>query len=406
MVLRTGSITTLATMSRAREEALKPEIVRPRRTTRRPSHLHDYEISYTQKQLTFEDEQSDMLACMHEMRDENRKMRQDMQRLSDIIANSPVLASQASVSVQQPLDEGAGVWSTPKSTSMQASFQDDGNPSQAEHTPLVPLRDESLHAICGCEQDHIEELTSSLKRLGRWSDSQTSSGMSTPSYTSPHDSKKDSPHQTVDTSLLRPSMPPLNVSYNPTTDPYYRHSSDRVRSLQEDALIDRFDHSSGNWRQECSRDNKQFRTPDWSYHSLGRSENYRPMCPPSLQYRGPTPTIPHFSHDDPWEFARHKLALDNVLHDDASESFKFQILLDHLKLEDALLVADSYSHSRTPFSDTMRALTDMYGQPYQLALQRITNLMDRAQYQERGCEVFQGICPSCPGTGWDVESIR
>ncbi len=96
-------------MSRAREEALKPEIVRPRRTTRRPSHLHDYEISYTQKQLTFEDEQSDMLACMHEMRDENRKMRQDMQRLSDIIANSPVLASQASVSVQQPLDEGAGV---------------------------------------------------------------------------------------------------------------------------------------------------------------------------------------------------------------------------------------------------------------------------------------------------------
>ncbi len=90
-----------------------------------------------------------------------------MQRLSDIIANSPVLASQASVSVQQPLDEGAGVSFTPKSTSMQASFQDDGNPSQAEHTPLVPLRDESLHAIRGCEQDHIEELTSSLKRLGR-----------------------------------------------------------------------------------------------------------------------------------------------------------------------------------------------------------------------------------------------
>ncbi len=70
MVLRAGSLTTLATMSRAREEALKPEIVRPRRTTRRPSHLHDYEISYTPKQLTFKDEQSDMLACMHEMRNE------------------------------------------------------------------------------------------------------------------------------------------------------------------------------------------------------------------------------------------------------------------------------------------------------------------------------------------------
>ncbi len=131
--------------------------------------------------------------------------------------------------------------------------------------------------------------------------------MSTPSYTSPHESKEDSPqyvygydtnvplwtrspldlrcHQTVATSLLLPSMPPLDVSYPPTTDPYYRHSSDRVRSLQEDALIDRFDNFSSNWRQECSRDNKQFRTPDRSYHSLGRSENYRPMYPPSMQYR-------------------------------------------------------------------------------------------------------------------------
>lgn len=117
-------------MSRPREEALKPEIVRPRITTRWILHLHDYEVSYPQKQLMFEDEQSDMLACIHQMREENRKMRQDVQRLSDIISISPVLASQASVSVQQPLDEVDGVSSTPKSTSMQASFQDDGNPSR------------------------------------------------------------------------------------------------------------------------------------------------------------------------------------------------------------------------------------------------------------------------------------
>ncbi|RXN27328.1 hypothetical protein ROHU_020207 [Labeo rohita] len=109
------------------------------------------------------------------------------------------------------------------------------------------------------------------------------------------------------------------------------------------------------------------------------------------QYRGPTPTIPDFVHDDPREFSRLKLALDNILPYDASESFKFQILLDHLKLEDALLVADSYSHSRLPFSDTMRALTDMYGQPHQLALQRITSLMDGPNIKGGDVKAFKAL---------------
>lgn len=273
----------------------------------------------------------------------------------------------------------------------------------------MPPRDESLLAVHGCKQVLIKELTDRLKRVGRWSDSQPSSGTSTPSYNSPNDSNNDSPqyvlgydtnvplrtrgpsdlrhHHTDDASLLWPSILSCDVSYPPTTDLYYRHSSDRVRSLQDDALIDRFDHSAGNWRQECAQDNKQFRTPDRSYHSLRCSENYHPMYPPPMQYGGPTPTIPDFSHDDPREFARLKLALDNILH----ESFKFQILLDHLKLEDALLVADSYSHSRTPFSDTMRALTDMYGQPHQLALQRITNLMDGPNIRSGDVKSFKGF---------------
>ncbi len=63
-------------------------------------------------------------------------------------------------------------------------------------------------------------------------------------------------------------------------------------------------------------------------------------------------------------------------HEDATEHFKYLILTDHLKLEEALLVSDSYSNSRLPFTYTMRTLTKMYGQPHQLALQRIADLMD------------------------------
>ena len=78
----------------------------------------------------------------------------------------------------------------------------------------------------------------------------------------------------------------------------------------------------------------------------------------------------------PREFARLRIALDNILPKDATEHFKSQILVEHLKLEEALLIADSYSNSHYPFIDTMAALNQQYGQPHQLALQSIAEFMD------------------------------
>lgn len=93
-------------------------------------------------------------------------------------------------------------------------------------------------------------------------------------------------------------------------------------------------------------------------------------------YRGPKPTIPRFTSPDPREFARMKIALENLLPGDATERYKYQILTDHLQCEEASLVADSYCNSRQPYTDTMLALTKMYGQPHKLAVQRIAELMD------------------------------
>lgn len=92
-------------------------------------------------------------------------------------------------------------------------------------------------------------------------------------------------------------------------------------------------------------------------------------------YRGPKPHIPCLTDDDPRQFARLKMALEIILPRDATERFKYQILVDHLKLEDALLIADSYSNSPTPYSKTMASLTEMYGQPHKLALQRINEVL-------------------------------
>ncbi len=89
------------------------------------------------------------------------------------------------------------------------------------------------------------------------------------------------------------------------------------------------------------------------------------------------------------EFAQLKVALDNLLPANATERFKFQILTDHLKLEEALLIADSYSNSRYPYSHTKQALTELYGQPHQLALQRIAGLMDGPNIRSGDTKAFR-----------------
>ncbi len=68
------------------------------------------------------------------------------------------------------------------------------------------------------------------------------------------------------------------------------------------------------------------------------------------EYRGPAPKIPLFIHRDPMEFSRLKLALTNLLPRDITELFKYQVLVDHLRLEEACLIADSYINSTKLYS--------------------------------------------------------
>lgn len=114
----------------------------------------------------------------------------------------------------------------------------------------------------------------------------------------------------------------------------------------------------------------------WSASTSTPQPPYNAASEPT--YRGPRPSIPYFSHQDPSVFARLQIARTGLLPPDCSELFKYQILVDHLKLEEARLVADSYlnSDSATPYSDTMTALNEKFGQPHQIALKRISSVMD------------------------------
>ncbi|XP_046728312.1 uncharacterized protein LOC124400481 [Silurus meridionalis] len=97
---------------------------------------------------------------------------------------------------------------------------------------------------------------------------------------------------------------------------------------------------------------------------------------PGMFYRGPHPTIPDFTSPDPREFTHLKFALNNILPPDATELFKYQILLGHLKFTEACLIADSFLNSSQPYTDTMNMLNNTYGLPFQLALTKIAEVME------------------------------
>ena len=105
-------------------------------------------------------------------------------------------------------------------------------------------------------------------------------------------------------------------------------------------------------------------------------------------YRGPKPTIPKLIHPDPSEFARLRIALTNLLPPDATELFKYQILVDHLRLDEAKLIADAYLNSPAPYTDTMAALHDKFGQPHQLALQKIAAVLEAPEIKRGDIGAF------------------
>ncbi|XP_076857121.1 uncharacterized protein LOC143511024 [Brachyhypopomus gauderio] len=85
-------------------------------------------------------------------------------------------------------------------------------------------------------------------------------------------------------------------------------------------------------------------------------------------YGIPKPKLIPFSTGKESDFIMMKKGLDSVLspHKHLTEDYKYQILLDLLKLPNAYQVAKRYVNDPTPYSSAMHALEQRYGQPRQL----------------------------------------
>lgn len=60
-----------------------------------------------------------------------------------------------------------------------------------------------------------------------------------------------------------------------------------------------------------------------------------------------------------------------------------------MKLEEACLIADSFINSPRPYTDTMAALTEKFGQPHHKALKRIAAVIDSPEIRRGDIAVFE-----------------
>ncbi|XP_063766006.1 uncharacterized protein LOC134882305 [Eleginops maclovinus] len=265
--------------------------------------------------------------------------------------------------------------SSPVSQCMETSPRDQQDPRPPWHKLEPTATEGKLHA----REREVDEIARGLERMGRPSSRDRRS--------------PDRNYPSRQTSRRRESPP--HYSSSSRKDPYLdwprQHRSRRSSPSREHQYssipADYWHDYSSQYKYDTPRGYESSRRREPSY-SPGRHSRH-PSVEREHSYRGPKPKIPDFVHEDPREFARLKVALDNLLPPDATERFKFQILLDHLKLEEAMLIADSYSHSRDPYTDTMEALTELYGQPHQLALQRISKLMEEPNVKAGDTKAFR-----------------
>ena len=85
----------------------------------------------------------------------------------------------------------------------------------------------------------------------------------------------------------------------------------------------------------------------------------------------PKPRLPYFESGKESDFVLLNMALENLLdiHGHLSEQYKFQVLMDHLRLPSAYQLAKSYLHA------SLAALKAKYGQPRQFIQSEIASIL-------------------------------
>ncbi|XP_025760072.1 uncharacterized protein LOC112844660 [Oreochromis niloticus] len=93
-------------------------------------------------------------------------------------------------------------------------------------------------------------------------------------------------------------------------------------------------------------------------------------------YKLEGPSFPDLSREDEMQYRMLRMALTNLLDPHETEHFKYHVLLDHLKVDQAKRLALAFSYAPDPYTQAIKALDERYGQPRQLALKELKNILE------------------------------
>ncbi|KAL3977711.1 MFS transporter (organic anion transporter) [Sarotherodon galilaeus] len=93
-------------------------------------------------------------------------------------------------------------------------------------------------------------------------------------------------------------------------------------------------------------------------------------------YKLEGPSFPDLTSEDEIQYRLLRMALTNLLDPHETEHFKYHVLLDHLKVDQAKRLALAFSYAPDPYTQAIKALDERYGQPRQLALKELRNILE------------------------------
>lgn len=148
--------------------------------------------------------------------------------------------------------------------------------------------------------------------------------------------------------------------------------------------------------------------PEWSApvsmsmmpSAVPNRQSVQPSTPPApgilemaiaSSYGIPKPKLIPFSTGKESDFIMTKKGLDSVLgpHKHLTEDYKYQVLLDLLKLPNAYQVAKRYVNDPTPYTSAMNALEQRYGQPRQLVQGELKAILTSPPIKPGDAQAFE-----------------
>ena len=116
---------------------------------------------------------------------------------------------------------------------------------------------------------------------------------------------------------------------------------------------------------------------EFAGHTPADRNHYPPAWGQEQAYRGPLPGIPDLLRPDPRGLAKLQRAMEESFppRSGISEGMKFRILQEHLKFEEATLVAEAHADSTRPYSKTMKALNEQFGRFQEVVKQSMTEIV-------------------------------